>query len=58
MLGRTHLAAKLTLLRSHTWLWRLFVVLALILSVSIAFAEPREHGAHLTCDVSVHVTAC
>ena len=34
--------------RSHTWIWRIFVALALILSgVSIALAGPREQAARI-----------
>jgi hypothetical protein len=38
----------LALLSSHTWIWRIFVALAVILSgVSIALAGPREQAARI-----------
>jgi hypothetical protein len=42
-----HMTPPFALL-SHTWIWRIFVTLALILSgVSIAFAGPREQAARI-----------
>jgi hypothetical protein len=42
-----HMTPPFALL-SHTWIWRIFVALALILSgVSIAFAGPREQAARI-----------
>jgi hypothetical protein len=43
-----HFAPTFALLNNHTWLWRLFVALALILSgASIALAGPREQAARI-----------
>jgi hypothetical protein len=43
-----HMAPTFALLSSHTWMWRIFVALALILSgVSIALAGPREQAARI-----------
>jgi hypothetical protein len=42
-----HMTSTFALL-SHTWIWRIFVTLALIMSgVSIAFAGPREQAARI-----------
>jgi hypothetical protein len=48
MISRMHFAPTFALLNNHTWLWRLFVALALILSgASIALAGPREQAARI-----------
>ena len=48
MTNRMHAAPTLTLLGSHTSLWRIFVAIALLLcSASIALAGPREQAARI-----------
>ena len=48
MISRMHFAPTFARLSSHAVLWRLFVVLALLLSgASIAFAGPREQAARI-----------
>ncbi|HEY9182304.1 MAG TPA: hypothetical protein VIQ99_03830 [Gammaproteobacteria bacterium] len=48
MSSRMHMTPTFAHFRSHTWIWRIFVALALILSgVSIALAGPREQAARI-----------